>query len=179
MLFQFPEHVKVEGRQIGIVRLISFPKMLSLCNHLQIDGTISRWLDVILRMVHILSIFNNESLYSWGILSTKNVLSCLLQLWSKFPVDVPFPFRSTPQRLSPPEWNYYDWKPWNWTIVCVSFGLISQCCLPWRQHWGTSVIYFLNAQCIFIILKSLIWKLIKSFRGQNKEMKTSSQLKFP
>ena len=133
MLFQFPENVKIERRQIGTVRSFLFPNQLSLCNHIQTIGAISRWLNVTLYVVHMLSIFHGKSLYSWSILVTKNVMPRILQRWIKFTVDAPFPSHTTHQRLSLFEWNCYHWKPWSWTIVYA--GLVLQCCHQWRNKY--------------------------------------------
>ena len=59
------------------------------------------------RVVHILSILHDESLYSWSVLSAKYGLSHVLQRWNKFSVDELFPSRITHQRSSLSEWNSY------------------------------------------------------------------------
>ena len=133
MLFQFPEHVKVKGRQIGTIRLFPFPKLLSLCNHLQTADTISLWLDVTLHVVHILWIFHDESLYSWNVLSTKNVFPRVLQRWIKFPVNAPFSSRTTHQWLSLSEWTATVGSRGTYQMSAQMLGLVSQNCHPWRN----------------------------------------------
>ena len=91
-----PNTWKSPGESLGLyggcsllLVFLPFPHQLSLCDNLQTAGTISRWLDVILRVVHILSIFHDESLVV-KVLHSKNVLSGVLQYWIMFPVNAPF-----------------------------------------------------------------------------------------
>ena len=77
MFFQFPKCMKVKGWQIGTAWLLIVLKRLSQCNHLHTASTISQQLDMTLQVLHVLSIFHNESLFSWSILPKKmNCSAC-------------------------------------------------------------------------------------------------------
>ena len=82
------------------IRLLSFAKRLNLCNHRQTGGTILQWLDMALRLVHILPIFHNESYTREAFLPTKNLMSPVILRWSKFSDGAPFLSRTKHKRLS-------------------------------------------------------------------------------
>ena len=64
--------------------------------------------------------------------TTKQILYCACHVRSCIVIQedktMPLLIFTCLQQSSLFEWNCYHWKPWNWTIVCISFGLVSQCC---------------------------------------------------
>ena len=140
MLFQFPEHVKIEGRLIGTLLLLKFSEAVK---PLQPPSNHNDWKWLCVLLIYF-RFFTLNICSPEGFCQQKTVLFYVLQRWSKFPIDAPFPSRATQQRLSQSEWNCYHWKTWNWIIICASFSLVSQLCHPWRK----CLTLFLNAHCI-------------------------------